>query len=684
MSNEPILTQETLIERVHSSFSKKAQAEIVPTDVQRVLSDLRLADPPVRPPCHLTIRLLEMHGTKTLGGDGEPTPIAYSQEFAPGVNVLLIEDNDVGKSSILKTIKFALTGDDGDYDADVKKWLSQIRLSFSLDNECYTIALSCDLDVDGDFGVLYADKVSDVSNAEHTSDNIVFRAADKSELQESLRRFFFDKIGLSRLAWALPAAKSNDEARDAGTTWLTYFQALQIPDGGDRYLLCDEKHAIGNQEGLIFSSFLGLHLAEQLNWLGVEGSKQQKLEKGTQQERNELQTRLNELQEKERDAKERLDKLRDSLRKRSRSFRDEKFQERIATLQDKVRGQLDRETRCSQEVVAIGESLSFLRSRETQIREMIALKLHFTGLDVRLCPNCDTEVTVEEIEREQESHHCRLCNKPAHDATPDEISVRQAEAEQIADQVAEEERRRNDLKKEGNALNEDIVRLRNEIELTEAGIRQKLDDALPTQDEVDQRDHLLQETGKLAAQIHTAKQRLTEFENAGAFDVSRRRILKKAREILQGEANRRNKELLERLSRLTKDVARQIGAESITDVTCSSLGTVKLTKHDERVRFTGIKNQGERMRVKLAFFLAMMRLGREPGFGRHPGLLLVDQPGSAEMVTEDFRALAKVLHSFDDTQEDQFQILCFTARPEFSEATRPERVYGPQSGKYAF
>ena len=36
-----------------------------------------------------------------------------------------------------------------------------------------------------------------------------------------------------------------------------------------RQLLCDPEQAFGNQEGLIFSSFLGLHLVEQLNWLGV-------------------------------------------------------------------------------------------------------------------------------------------------------------------------------------------------------------------------------------------------------------------------------------------------------------------------------------------------------------------------------------------------------------------------------
>src|SRR5699024_6711354 len=66
----------------------------------------------------------------------------YDQAFAPGVNVICVPDNEVGKSSILKTIKYALTGDNGDYDADVRLWITDVWLAFTLDVQEFTVLLS--------------------------------------------------------------------------------------------------------------------------------------------------------------------------------------------------------------------------------------------------------------------------------------------------------------------------------------------------------------------------------------------------------------------------------------------------------------------------------------------------------------------------------------------------------------
>lgn len=107
------------------------------------------------------------------------------------------------------------------------------------------------------------------------------------------------------------------------------------------------------------------------------------------------------------------------------------------------------------------------------------------------------------------------------------------------------------------------------------------------------------------------------------------------------------------------------------------MGVVRLTKSDKPISFGKIMNPGERFRAKLALFLAMMQLGCEVGYGRHPGFLLIDQLGAAEMVPVDLRASAAALKGIDENFGEKVQIICCTARPEFAEATKEEKVYGP-------
>lgn len=680
MSPDPILTQDELIERVHGALTKKSKDDLSIEDVRRALEGLRLSDPAIRPTCQLRVQRLTFGGQKTL--EGRHDAIRYEQDFEPGVNVVLIEDNDVGKSTIMKTIKYALTGDDGSYDADVKTWIKDICLQFCLDEEPYTVFVLCTPDSEEPLGLLCCGNHSSRDSVQQQ--HVVFVAANKNEFHDALRRFFFERVGLSRLGWTLPPAKGEDRPRESGTTWLTYFLALQIPDGGDRYLLCDPEQAFGNQEGLIFSSFLGLHLVEQLNWLGVEASKQQRTELGSDAERTELTEQRTKLQSRSREVQEQLAKLSADFKRRQGSFTAGNFQRRFAALQGDISAKAKNLRRLEGEITGYSETLSLARSRERQVRELLALKLHFTGLDVRLCPNCDAHVSEAEVRREYDSHTCRLCHKPAHDATAEEIEDRRAEAEEMAAEVNELENVRADLKRQAVGIEKEIDDLRQHASNLEASAKDSLSQAIPTDEEQELRDDLLQESGRLTAETANVIARIEELVNAGAFDANRGRVLKKARDILKAEAERRNSATLIGLNELTKELSRLIGAESITDVTCSALGKIKLRKHDQEVSFTGIKNQGERMRVKLAFFLAMIRLGCNGALGRHPGLLLIDQPGSAEMVTEDFSALATVLRNLDESFADQVQVLCFTARAEFRDATRPEKVYGPQAGKYAF
>ncbi|MGD9893994.1 MAG: hypothetical protein AB7U18_22145, partial [Dehalococcoidia bacterium] len=319
------------------------------------------------------------------------------------------------------------------------------------------------------------------------------------------------------------------------------------------------------------------------------------------------------------------------------------------------------------------------------LREAVALQLHFTGLEVSLCPNCDATVDSTAVEREQAEHLCRLCSRPAHTANPVEVATLEAEADAVNREISEMVGARDGITSRLAVLRREREALTAEVGTLQEAAQRGIAYALPTAEEEVERSGLHEQVGRLQAELAVARRRAEPSVPDEESDVELRvRVVEKVREVLGKEAARRNRALLERLSTLTQKTARTIGAESISDVTCSPLGKVDLRKHGERVSFLGIQNEGERLRIKLSFFLAIMRLGREPGLGRHPRFLLVDQPGSGEMVREDFEALAEIFHRVDDELAEEVQIICCTARPEFDAATAPNKVYGAQNPPYAF
>jgi hypothetical protein len=277
-----------------------------------------------------------------------------------------------------------------------------------------------------------------------------------------------------------------------------------------------------------------------------------------------------------------------------------------------------------------------------------------------------------------------LCAKEAHAASAEDVEALTSEAEMLEARANRTVAIRDELSVQLRAIDTENASLEAEGSEIQAALQHGPEYALPTPEEQSRRDGLLQQMGELRAKIAIANA-IAARSKAGGDDAElRAEVQRKVREALQKEADRLNAALLARLATLTQDMVTRIGAESITDVTCSAVGTLSLRKHGVRVRFTHINNPGERLRVKLSFFLAMMRLGRVRGGGRHPGFLMIDQPGSDEIVDADFEALARVLREIDQEFGNELQIVCFTARPQFAEATAPQKVYGAQAGKYVF
>jgi len=667
----------SLAAAVHAGFGAKYRAQITLEQVQAILAELDLKEAPAdRTAPRLRIRRLRFTGHKALAGEERCRPIAYDQAFLPGVNVLLIEANDVGKSSVLKTIKFALTGDDSDYDRDVKGWIENIWLTFALDAHVYTVILSTRESLRGALVLGEEERLIDQAV---TSPAVLWEAASAEELKEELRRFFFRNLGLRPLAWTYQA-DATGPVRTPRTTWLTYFQALQILD--DHYLLCDAQHRYGNQEGLILSAFLGLRLSEALNKVGVEAKQTEKEQKAkvvrTEGEARAAQEEIMRLEADIAELRAALAGIDREQQRRREAIRDASPAVRLVEVQTDLATRAAERRQLLEERDDLGRRIRQAHGEARCLREAVKFRRHFTGLTVRVCPSCDGEVDPAAVVREENEHLCRLCGRTPPSASAAEVSAMEAQAADAEARAVTMERERSNLSRRIQVLHREIGSLTQETNTLHEAARRGIDAALPTPEEETERLRLAEQIGDLSARIRSAQSKVEaqvpDLEEAAI----RARVLKKAWEVLRAEAERRNVDFLQRFSVLTGDVIRRIGAESITDITVQPLGGVRFAKSGTPITFGSLQSQGDRLRVKLACFLTMIRLGREPGMGHHPGLLLIDQPGGAEMVTTDCSALAAVFRTIEQDLADDVQIICFTSRREMAEATEPGKIYGGQ------
>ena len=680
------MTPEALAPLIHGKLGPRVQKEITIDEVKAVVARLKWESArPFRPVPHLMVRRLLFKGEKKLAGQ-VPSSIDYDQTFQPGVNVILMADrNLVGKSSILKTIKFALTGDNEEYDKDVKAWIKEIWLQFSLGARELTVVLA---NREDDWhGVIAAGKES------RPLEEVVETLPRKDQhhvglpaIREALAKLFFREYSLSSLGWT--QAREGGAVVECTTSWQTYFQAVLIRDDDHKFLICEPVAGLANQEQLLFMAFLGLHLTEPLNQLGVEQSTLKKSQQVSDSEAETLKGERDKLQGEKKQAQNRLTEIVETQRRRQQDVLGGELPDQIATAEGEQLQTAIEITGLIAQQKDLGTKAQRARAQARRIQTYIELQREFSGIDVTLCPRCAKSIDSASIERESDTHECRLCNKTATAVSEDDIERLKLEA---ADWEAEARRAQDAQTQVGlristlRAQEDDMKKRAGELR---AAIKAGVSAAYPTPEEDAEKARLNETLGRLGHQLWLVEQRLGTASSGGDDAERRAKIVKKVREVLRDEAEGRNATINKRLKEMTQAVTTAIGAKNITGVSCSPLGVITLFKNDEEVTFGGFKNPGERFRVKLALFLAMMQLGREEGFGRHPGFLLIDQLGAAEMAHDNMNASAATLRSIDAKFADQLQIICTTARAEFAAATDPKKIYGAtvktETEEYAF
>ncbi|MGV3616285.1 MAG: large ATP-binding protein [Fimbriimonas sp.] len=526
---------------------------------------------------------------------------------------LVSDGNLKGKSSVIEVVRWLLRGVASEnLQEDVRRWIKFAVLQFSLDSEVFEVRVE---DTQSESGTL-----SHITNG---SDLILGQFSGSDAFTETMSEFFMRQLGLSEfVTWQSSVTEGTGKA--AVHSWPALSGVLFM---GNNYasLLGD----LAPQSGLpvrLLQMYLGLP------WISTLTAAQATL-KGVQR-LQEDERRREDFNQKER--RNRLEVLQSALREKKQelsTFDNEADAE--SRYEDAVRNLWVRRSELQKLEQAVLESEANVtlakQAHADDQRDLVAhddaTNAHaiFRVLDPSCCPRCESKITSDRKKREIELHQCAVCGEET-ESDSDEGELRKAleEASNASKQaVIEATNQLLALKAMRDAVESKVLELQAEISVIANDQVQR-----PLQSEIQ----------RAIAALEARIDELAGGTTAHVGDSELVTILRATEDEARKRTTERQSELLKQVSERILSYARRFGMDALSSAKLLGNLNLSLVKGAETTSYSRV-TEGEKLRLKVATILALIGVGESMGMGRHPGLLMIDSPGSQEVSPEDLEEL---------------------------------------------
>ncbi len=300
------------------------------------------------------------------------------------------------------------------------------------------------------------------------------------------------------------------------------------------------------------------------------------------------------------------------------------------------------------------------RARRHQIHEDAVAQRFFNQMTPTVCPRCAAHVTGERRAAEADGHTCSVCVSELDiDALKDHVVVAASlpPAQRAAAVAAGTGTVESDVPRDVLEALTDAV---TDAEAAVAAVDAQISALAAQRDQAAAHAHVGEQhakvlgdrraaeleaasasaviealSAKLAAPELTHEQRLVAAALAAADKVTEAWV----KDSQQGR--------LARMSTLIAQLAREFGADNLVSTTINGGAGLSISKGGAATNY-GDATPGEKLRLKIATAIAIIRTGLDENVSRHPGLLMIDSPSSEEIPIEDLdnilRALAAAAH----------------------------------------
>ncbi|MEQ4726037.1 hypothetical protein [Nonomuraea sp. B19D2] len=628
--------------------------------VEVILDKHQVSTAASRPsPAHLRLSRLQFSGTKKLTGvdrNGvkveqnaiDLVPFRFDWDLALGLNGVGSDLNLRGKSSVLKVMMWALRGR-CDLKNEVRSWIDRVQLDFAIDDVAYQVTFAVDHQRSG----------SPNGSLQRTAGEVSIEVGSfKSDEQ------FEEVMGAAMMAaLRLPHIAAAQEGRRTQHAWPTYAGALLVRGDTLNYLL-GEHHWSGLPSRLL-SMFVGAEWAaaraEATTAATVTSIELQKLNSAAEQHAAAMSTAYAKALADVKAARSNLEKLplptvdmqavSDALR-------------RISEL-DKKSSDVNRLllTAQSEHATRLAQYEEEETRRHREVENAMAVRF-FQQLRPTVCPRCAAPVTQERRESEDHGRACSLCvTSLAADAHQENLVLAhtvpaaqrarlQRDARHTNDENLDEEHVVDDLEALSSAaaaVQETVDRLSQQLQELQQE-RDTLASLVAASSAAQAAVQQRQEAELVLARAEGAAAALAPAETPvgpGPEHIAMVRdeltVLNAAKDVASTWVQDSQRQWLADLSTDIMSMARDFGISNLTEIVLGGGATMKVTQGGATSNY-GDCERGEKLRLKLATAIALIKQGRESGVGRHPGLLFVDSPGAEETTEDDFDTMLEALN----------------------------------------
>ncbi|MFS3927304.1 hypothetical protein ACL9SP_01430 [Priestia flexa] len=626
-------------------------------------------DNPYSPDKRLIINRLKVKGKKNQG-----EIIDYDKTFYSGVNVLYA-DNGKGKSSTFKIIKFALTGDKESIKKDVLTWLEEIYLEFNIGNIVYTTYIN--LKGKRVNSILFRMDLEEIlerieKNESIEKISILFEEKTEKNLKEQIQEFFFNQFSYYSLKWT-SGTKGTINLVDNQTSWKTYYKSIYLESKDYNVLFLNSDY--GSQGKKILEMLLGLRLTYAINNLTRQ---RDYLDNSLQKQ--EFITKQKEEHFDQREILKELEQVNNEIQKlqehQKASFKKSIDFQTYNELSRKIRINQDELQELDIEKEEIQKQIIKISRSTIRINEELNFGLFFSNLEIKMCPRCEHEIDSKKKNIEKKQHKCLLCEHEVIERDEDQ-------KEALLIKLSELEKNKERLEEGFNLIIEVIGEKEKEIKDYELKL-QVIENNIESFDfnfqDIDSLSRLVERRIELECKVneqkYTVEQEIDELKE-------KLKVLNYAIKYLVDMRMNLSQDIIQSLKHLILTQLHKFGLVNVTDVIINKNLEISFMQNEQLNKFEDL-TEGEQLRAKIAFFLALILLDIEYSVGRHPRFLIIDSPGKEEIISEDLIGLSNIFKGIEENFNTDLQIIIGTALEQLKEASTSDKVDAKETNEYVF